>query len=303
MPEELIKQLLEAGVHFGHQTKRWNPKMAPFIFGKRSSIYIIDLEKTAELLKRAIEFFKELSRKGELILFVGTKRQAQDIVKEQAAACGMYAVNHRWPGGLLTNFSTIKKSIARLKDIEKMKEDGRIQSFPKKEVILLMKERDKLERNFGGIKNMERLPAALFVVDPKKEATAIAEAKKLKIPIVALIDTNCDPDMVDYPIPGNDDAIKSIKMITSLVAEAIAEGRKGFLEYLAQSNVKALEKEPPSVTEGEEAAPPEEIKVEEELIELVEKEVVGEDKASKKDVKVKAADPAGDGKARKRAKK
>lgn len=238
MTEELIKQLLEAGVHFGHQAKRWNPKMAPFIFGERSSIYIIDLEKTAEYLKRARDFLQDLARKGESVLFVGTKKQAQDIIVEQAKACGMYYVSRRWLGGLLTNFTTIKKSIARLKAIEKMRESGEDKSFTKKEVSLFMKEKEKLEKNLGGIKDMERLPGALFVVDSKKEELAVREARKLGIPVVALIDTNSNPEMVDYPIPGNDDALKSIRLIVSLVAESVAEGRKGFLEYLAQVNIK-----------------------------------------------------------------
>lgn len=241
MAEELIKQLLEAGVHFGHQAKRWNPKMAPFIFGERSSIYIIDLEKTSEYLKRARDFLEGLSRKGESVLFVGTKKQAQDIIVEQAKACGMYYVSRRWLGGLLTNFATIKKSIARLKAIDKMQEDGSSKSFTKKEVSLFLKERDKLEKNLGGIKDMERLPGALFVVDSKKEELAVREARKLGIPVVALIDTNSNPEMVDYPIPGNDDALKSIRLIVGLVAESIAQGRKGFLEYLAQVNIKPQE--------------------------------------------------------------
>ncbi len=302
MAEELIKQLLEAGVHFGHQTKRWNPKMAPYIFGKRSSIYIIDLEKTADFLQKARDFLKDLARKGEVVLFVGTKKQAQETVKEQALACGMYFVDHRWPGGLMTNFATIKKSITRLKDIEKMKEDGRMQGFSKKEISLMMKEHDKLERNFGGIKNMERLPGALFIIDSKKESTAIAEARKLKMPIVALIDTNCDPDMITYPIPGNDDAIKSIKMITSLVAESVAEGRKGFLDYLAQANVKPIK---PQVEETREIVVTEQEveKVGEKIIELVEKDAGTDDKASKKLLKAKVVDTAADLKAKRRPKK
>lgn len=237
MTNELIKQLLEAGVHFGHQTKRWNPKMAPFIFGRRNSIYIIDLEKTARQLERAREFLKDIAFKGETVLFVGTKRQAQDIIREQAQGCGMYYVTHRWLGGLLTNFATIKKSISRLKEIDKMKEDGSIKSFTKKEISLIMKEREKLERNLGGIKDMERLPSAVFVIDSKKEELTVKEARKLGIPVVALIDTNCNPQAIDYPIPGNDDAIKSIRLVSSLLSESIAEGRKGFLDYLAQVNV------------------------------------------------------------------
>ncbi|OGX23111.1 MAG: 30S ribosomal protein S2 [Omnitrophica WOR_2 bacterium RIFCSPHIGHO2_02_FULL_45_21] len=294
MAEELLKQLLEAGTHFGHQTKRWNPKMAPYIFGERNAIYIIDLEKTVECLHRAQDFLRELARKGEIVLFAGTKRQAQDIVREQAQACGMYWVSHRWLGGLLTNFSTIKKSIARLKEIEKMEKDGLFKSFTKKEVSLLLKEREKLERNLGGIKDMERLPSALYVVDSKKEELAVKEAKKMGIPVVALIDTNCNPEVIDYPIPGNDDALKSIRLITTLIAEAVASGRKGFLEYLAQVNIKPQDPlegqaEELAVAQGE----TEDIKVKEEIVELAE-QAAGVDKEGeiKKPLKAKAADIA-----------
>lgn len=292
MAEELLKQLLEAGTHFGHQTKRWNPKMAPYIFGERNAIYIIDLEKTVECLRRAQDFLRELARKGEIVLFAGTKRQAQDIIKEQAQACGMYWVSHRWLGGLLTNFSTIKKSIARLKEIEKMEKDGLFKSFTKKEVSLLLKEREKLEKNLGGIKDMERLPSALFVVDSKKEELAVKEAKKMGIPVVALIDTNCNPEVIDYHIPGNDDALKSIRLITTLIAEALASGRKGFLEYLAQVNIKPQapigeQAEELTVAQGE----AEDINVKEEIVELAE-QVAGVDKEGemKKPLKAKAAD-------------
>ena len=299
MAEELIKQLLEAGVHFGHQTKRWNPKMAPYIFGERNSIYIIDLEKTVECLRRAQDFLRELARKGETVLFVGTKRQAQDIIKEQVASCGMYSVSYRWLGGLLTNFSTIKKSIARLKEIEKMERDGLFKSFTKKEVSLLLKEREKLERNLGGIKDMERLPAALYVVDSKKEELAVKEAKKLGIPVVGLIDTNCNPALIDYPIPGNDDAIKSIRLITTLIAEAVLEGRKGFLEYLAQVSIKPQAETEPDAAEKEAPGGEEDIKVKEEIIELAE-QAAGVDKEGeiKKPLKAKAADTAAEGKLR-----
>jgi len=299
LAEELLKQLLEAGTHFGHQTKRWNPKMAPYIFGERNAIYIIDLEKTVELLRRAQDFLRELARKGDIVLFAGTKRQAQDIIKEQAQACGMYWVSHRWLGGLLTNFSTIKKSIARLKEIEKMEKDGLFKSFTKKEVSLLLKEREKLEKNLGGIKDMERLPSALYVVDSKKEELAVKEAKKMGIPVVALIDTNCNPEIIDYPIPGNDDALKSIRLITTLIADAVASGRKGFLEYLAQVNIKPQvplggQAEELAVAQGE-AQPPgeEDIKVKEEIVELAE-QAAGVDKEGemKKPLKAKAADIA-----------
>lgn len=300
MAEELLKQLLEAGTHFGHQTKRWNPKMAPYIFGERNAIYIIDLEKTVECLRRAQDFLRELARKGDIVLFAGTKRQAQDIIREQAQACGMYWVSHRWLGGLLTNFSTIKKSIARLKEIEKMEKDGLFKSFTKKEVSLLLKEREKLERNLGGIKDMERLPSALFVVDSKKEELAVKEAKKIGIPVVALIDTNCNPEVIDYPIPGNDDALKSIRLITTLIAEAVASGRKGFLEYLAQVNIKP---QAPIGGEAEELAAAggeaEDIGVKEEIVELAEQAAgVDKDGEMKKPLKAKAADIAAEGRMR-----
>ena len=300
MTNELIKQLLEAGVHFGHQTKRWNPKMAPYIFGERNKVYIIDLEKTAECLQKARDFLKDLARKGGSVLFAGTKRQAQDICAEQAKNCGMYWVSQRWLGGLLTNYATIKKSIARLKGINKMQEDGSIKNFTKKEISLMMKERDKLEKNLGGIKDMERLPGALFVVDSKKEELAVAEARKLGIPIVALIDTNCNPELIDYPIPGNDDAIKSIRLVTSLIAESIAEGRKGFLEYLAQVNVNVKEEKEPVA--AEEAV----IVIKEEILEIAESVAAlnkGEEADSRKASKVKPVESAPDARLKKRGNK
>jgi len=234
LPSELIKQLLEAGVHFGHQTKRWNPKMARFIFGERSNIYIIDLEKTEECINKARDFLYNLAGKGEIILFVGTKRQAKEVIAQEATRCGMYFVAERWLGGLLTNFATIQKSIKRLKEIEKMKQEGTFASLTKKEAARLEKEAGKLKKNLGGIINMEKLPQALFIVDVKKEETAVKEAKRLGIPIIGLIDTNSNPDDVDYPKPGNDDALRSIRLITSLMADSIIEGRKNFLSYLAQ---------------------------------------------------------------------
>lgn len=237
MPSELIKQLLEAGVHFGHQTKRWNPKMERFIFGERSGIYIIDLEKTEECLNKARDFLLDITSKGEFVLLVGTKKQAQEVVHQEALRCGMYFVTERWPGGLLTNMSTVKKSISRLKEIEKMKEDGTFEKLTKKEVARLGKELDKLNKNFSGIVEMERMPKAMFVVDTKKEETAVREAKRLGIPIIALIDTNSNPDLVQYPIPGNDDATKSIQIISSFIADSIIEGRKRFLSYLSQESV------------------------------------------------------------------
>ena len=235
MPTELMKQLLEAGVHFGHQAKRWNPKMAKFIFNKRSEIYIIDLEKTVECLNQARDFLLDIASQGKIILFAGTKRQAQEVIKREAIRCGMFYVNQRWLGGLLTNFQTIKKSIQRLKEIEKMKEDGLFSVLSKKEVASLTKEKDKLNKNLCGIKDMGGLPDAIFIIDSKKEETAIKEAARLSIPIVALIDTNCNPDEVTFPVPGNDDAIKSISLITTLIADTVLEGRKKFLSYLAES--------------------------------------------------------------------
>jgi len=230
MIDELIKQLLEAGVHFGHQAKRWNPKMKKYIFGERSGIYIIDLEKTVKALNKARDFLFQLASKGQTVLFVGTKKQAQEVIRQEASRCKMFYVNRRWLGGLMTNFQTVKKSIARFKEIEKMKDDGILDSLSKKEAAQLNKEKEKLERNLSGIKEIVNLPAALFVVDSKQEETAVREARKLLIPIVGFIDTNCDPDLIDYPIPGNDDAMKSISLVVSLVADTIIEGRKQFLE-------------------------------------------------------------------------
>lgn len=238
MSIELLRKLLEAGVHFGHQTKRWNPKMKKYVFGKKNAIYIIDLEKTQEALESAQDFLTDLAAQGSTVLFVGTKKQAQDIIKEEAKRCGMFFIKHRWLGGLLTNFATVRKSIKRCKDLEKMKTDGTFEKLAKKEVSRLTKEMDKLKRNFEGIMDMERLPQALFVIDSKSEEIAVNEASKLSIPICALIDTNCDPDKIDYPIPGNDDAIKAIRLVTALIADSIVEGRKRFLEYLGKELVK-----------------------------------------------------------------
>ncbi len=229
MVEDLIKKLLEAGVHFGHQTQRWNPKMDRFIFGQRSGIYIIDLEKTAEYLNQARDFAKDIALKGGKFLFVGTKKQAQVIIEEEAQRAEMFYVRNRWLGGLLTNFQTVKKSISRLIKIEQMQENGIWENLKKKEIAKLTKEKDKILRDLGGIREMDDLPAAVFIIDPKKEEIAVKEASKLGIPIIAIVDTNCDPDLIDYPIPGNDDALKSIKFITSLVTESIVEGRKSYL--------------------------------------------------------------------------
>ena len=222
-----MKQLLEAGVHFGHQTRRWNPKMAPYIFTERNGIYIIDLQKTVRKLEEAYMFVRELSANGSTVLFVGTKKQAQDSIREEAVRAGAYYVNARWLGGMLTNFRTIRGRIARLNQLKTMQEDGTFDLLPKKEVIRLEHEIEKLEKFMGGIKDMKKLPGALFVVDPRKEKIAVAEAKKLGIPVVAIVDTNCDPDEVDYVIPGNDDAIRAVKLIAGTMADAIIEGRQG----------------------------------------------------------------------------
>ena len=222
-----MKQLLEAGVHFGHQTRRWDPRMAEYIFQARNGIHIIDLQKTSKKLDEAYSFVKEQAEEGKTILFVGTKKQAQECVKEAAEKCGMYYVDQRWLGGMLTNFKTIRTRVQRLKEIERMQEDGTFDVLPKKEVIGLKKELEKLERNLGGIKEMEELPGVLFVVDPKKERTAILEAKKLNIPVVGLVDTNCNPEDVDYAIPGNDDAIRAVKLIADVIANAVIEGKQG----------------------------------------------------------------------------
>ena len=222
-----MKQLLEAGVHFGHQTRRWNPKMAEYIFAERNGIYIIDLQKTAKKVEEAYSFVRDIAAEGGEVLFVGTKKQAQESIKEEAERVGMYYVNARWLGGMLTNFETIKKRIERLKQIKKMEEDGVFELLPKKEVQNLKNEVEKLEKYLGGIKEMKQIPACMFVVDPKKEKIAIAEAHKLHIPVVAIVDTNCDPDEVDYPIPGNDDAIRAVKLIASTITNAILEGKQG----------------------------------------------------------------------------
>ena len=222
-----MKQLLEAGVHFGHQTRRWNPKMAEYIYMERNGIYIIDLQKTVKKLEEAYNFVRTLAENGQTILFVGTKKQAADAVKEEASRVGMYYVNARWLGGMLTNFKTMRTRIDRLAQLKKMQEDGTFDMLPKKEVMKLLGEMEKLEKYLGGVKEMKKLPGALFVVDPRKEHNAIAEARKLHIPIVAIVDTNCDPDEIDYVIPANDDAIRAIRLISSTMANAVQEGRQG----------------------------------------------------------------------------
>ena len=222
-----MKQLLEAGVHFGHQTRRWNPKMASYIYTERNGIYIIDLQKTVKKLEEAYNFVRDLAASGETILFVGTKKQAQEAIKEEAERVGMFYVNARWLGGMLTNFKTMRTRVERLNQLHKMQEDGTFAMLPKKEVAKLNLEIEKLEKYLGGVKNMKKLPGALFIVDPRKERNAIAEARKLHIPIVAIVDTNCDPDEIDYVIPGNDDAIRAIKLISATMANAVQEGKQG----------------------------------------------------------------------------
>ena len=236
-----MKQLLEAGVHFGHQTRRWNPKMAPYIYTERNGIYIIDLQKTVKKLEEAYNFVRDCSANGGNILFVGTKKQAQDAIKEEAARCGGYYVNARWLGGMLTNFRTMRTRIDRLAQLRKMEEDGTFAMLPKKEVIKHQAEIEKLEKYLGGVKEMKKLPAALFIVDPRKERNAIAEARKLNIPIVAIVDTNCDPDEIDYVIPGNDDAIRAIRLIAAAMANAAIEGRQGEDAAAAQEAAPAEE--------------------------------------------------------------
>ena len=234
-----MKQLLEAGVHFGHQTRRWNPKMAPYIYTERNGIYIIDLAKTVKKLEEAYNFVREISANGGYVLFVGTKKQAQDAIKEEAARCGGYYVNARWLGGMLTNFRTMRTRIDRLAQLRKMEEDGTFAMLPKKEVIKHQGEIEKLEKYLGGVKEMKKLPAALFIVDPRKERNAIAEARKLNIPIVAIVDTNCDPDEIDYVIPGNDDAIRAVKLISAAMADAALEGKQGVQDAPAAEAAEA----------------------------------------------------------------
>ncbi len=231
-----MKQLLEAGVHFGHQTRRWNPKMSEYIFTERNGIYIIDLQKTVKKIEEAYMFLREIVINGGDILFVGTKKQAQDSIKEEAERCGQFFVNNRWLGGMMTNFKTIKKRIERLNELDTMEADGIFEVLPKKEVIKLKLEKDKLEKNLGGIRDMKDIPQAIFIIDPKKERNALLEARKLNIPIVAVVDTNCDPDEVDYPIPGNDDAIRAIKLLASVMADAVMEGKQG--EQMTDDHIK-----------------------------------------------------------------
>ncbi len=264
-----MKQLLEAGVHFGHQTRRWDPKMAEYIFQARNGIHIIDLQKTSKKLDEAYAFLKEQAEAGKTVLFVGTKKQAQECVKEAAEKCGMYYVNQRWLGGTLTNFSTIRKRIGRLLELEKMQEDGTFEVLPKKEVILLKKEMEKLEKNLGGIKEMTEVPGVMFIVDPKKEKIGILEARKLGIPVIGLVDTNCNPQDVDYAIPGNDDAIRAVKLIADCMANAVIEGKQG-------ESMEAIEE----TMEVEEVAEPTDME------EVVASEEVEEPKKAKRTKKV-----------------
>jgi small subunit ribosomal protein S2 len=258
-----MKQLLEAGVHFGHQTRRWDPKMAEYIFQARNGIHIIDLQKTSKKLDEAYEFMRAQAEEGKTFLFVGTKKQAQECMKEAAEKSGMYYVNQRWLGGMLTNFGTIRTRVERLNELEKMQEDGTFEVLPKKEVILLKKEMEKLEKNLGGIKDMTEVPGVLFVVDPKKERIAILEARKLNIPVVGLVDTNCNPEDVDYAIPGNDDAIRAVKLIADTMANAIIEGRQGEAEDVSTSAEETFEAE----AEAEEPMSMEEVVASEESAE------------------------------------
>lgn len=250
-----MKQLLEAGVHFGHQTRRWNPKMARYIYGERNGIYIIDLQKTVKKLKEGTRFVKDLVAGGQKIVFVGTKKQAKDSVQEEATRCNMFFINHRWLGGTLTNFQTIRKTITRMKKLKQMMEDGSMDSLPKKEKTLAAKELVKMERSLGGIKDMDELPGAIFVVDTKKEHNALAEARKLGIPIVGIVDTNCDPDEVDQVIPGNDDAIRAVRLISSLMAESCLEGLELRRQELERQQ-KAEEEAAAAAKEGEDAGQP-----------------------------------------------
>ena len=244
-----MKELLEAGVHFGHQTKRWNPKMKSYIFGERNGIYIIDLQKTLRLFKVATQFVTELAAQGKTFLFVGTKRQAQDAIAEESLRCNMFYVNQRWLGGLLTNFTTIQKSVKRLKDLEAMKEDGRYELLPKKEVLRLERLRKALDKNLSGVKNMPSLPDAIFIVDSRREEIAVAEARRLKIPVMAVVDTNCDPEVIDHVIPGNDDALRAIRLFTSRIADAILEGQALASKAKADDGAEETEKQ----SEGESA--------------------------------------------------
>jgi len=238
-----IKQLLECGVHFGHQTRRWNPKMKPYIFTERNGVYIIDLQKTVKGLEKAYDFIREVAKSGGSVLFVGTKRQAQEIVREEALRCGQFYINQRWLGGLLTNFPTIRKRVNRMVELQKMEEDGTFETLPKKEVSVLRKQKEKLEKYLIGIRDMKDLPDALFIIDPRRETIAVLEGRKLGIPVASIVDTNCDPEVIDYPIPGNDDAIRAIKLMFSLMANAVIEGHQGVDGAVSQAEEASAEGE------------------------------------------------------------
>ena len=246
-----MKQLLECGVHFGHQTRRWNPKMKPYIFTERNGIYIIDLQKTVKGLEKAYDFVREVSKSGGTLLFVGTKRQAQDPIREEALKAGQYYINQRWLGGLLTNFTTIRRRVTRMVELQGMEESGAINKYPKKEIIQLRKEKDKLEKYLSGIKEMKEIPDALFIIDPRRETIAVLEAHKLGIPVISIVDTNCDPDVIDYPIPGNDDAIRAIELVVGLMANAFIEGRQGQDSRVESVKEEVIEevKEVPMISE------------------------------------------------------
>lgn len=244
-----MKQLLECGVHFGHQTRRWNPKMKPFIFTERNGVYIIDLQKTVKGLEVAYDFIREVSKSGGNVLFVGTKRQAQETIREEANRCGQFYINHRWLGGLMTNFQTIRKRVNRMVELRKMDEDGRIDEYSKKDAILLRKQLFKLEKNLSGIASMKAVPDAVFLIDPRREDIAVLEARKLGIPVVAIVDTNCDPELIDFPIPGNDDAIRAIKLIAKLMADAVIEGRQGLDGADVEVQAEEVKPEPAEVSE------------------------------------------------------
>ncbi|HPZ75936.1 MAG TPA: 30S ribosomal protein S2 [Thermosynergistes sp.] len=278
-----MKQLLESGVHFGHQTRRWNPKMKPYIFAERNGIYIVDLQKTVKGLEKAYDFLREVSKGGGSVLFVGTKRQAQETIAEEAQRCGQFYINQRWLGGLLTNFQTIARRVRYMIRLQEMEESGEFERYPKKEVIKLRKERAKLEKYLSGIRDMKDIPDALYVVDPRREEIAVKEAHKLGIPVIAIVDTNCDPELINFPIPGNDDAIRAIKLITSLMANAIIEGRQGIDGTLMVEEAEAEEKEPETEETTEETE--EVISIREKLHETyaeVEEELVEEELEGRK---------------------
>ena len=258
-----IKQLLECGVHFGHQTRRWNPKMKPYIFTERNGVYIIDLQKTVKGLEKAYDFIREVAKSGGSVLFVGTKRQAQEIVREEALRCGQFYINQRWLGGLLTNFPTIRKRVNRMVELQKMEEDGTFETLPKKEVSVLRKQKEKLEKYLIGIRDMKDLPDALFIIDPRRETIAVLEGRKLGIPVASIVDTNCDPEVIDYPIPGNDDAIRAIKLFSSKIADAVLEGKRRYEERLQAESDKEVESLSVEQMENSEADVPESVETKE----------------------------------------